>query len=546
MSSLARWAVPHTDESIPSLLGRLTELNAVSQPTAISQYVQQRLDYVCSLSSPTDYKIYEILSELTDGIMSTLRWYELSYHSYANVLSLSSDTIDFPRWGKMPVLHMLSKEVRADHNAQFCPNCLAEKPRHRRIWGVNVIYTCPKHRCYLQTDCDSCGEQADAYSIALNRCRNCSHALSNNPLTFLYDEDEITVQTWLYHLLGIPETPLPIEKYNLPNVSARVLYRLWRAFTNFATGDSPQVTAFETLHNWPHNFRHYLNGVANISGLRATLRHYNAWDSIDDEMYLYRTHYITDDSPSLKSLRQARYSAKYVRIADVAIQLEVLHKVIQRLVLIGQLNAVKIVDVLDENKPIVPLHTRCKIQERGWLITRTSFDSLLHNLIDVSILVNNTDDLIPLGESYHLSKVPIADTISMIVGQAVNCFSDSDGKIYLHSDALAGLQTKRQQHEGVLKRAEAVKELKVNSSIVTHLLARGFLHSNHRKMIKIDSLKAFQDDYVRHKEALLIIEAGEEELWRRVKDGEIVGALDSLSPRSKSQFYRRKDLEEMR
>jgi hypothetical protein len=283
-------------ESLPSFLARLAQLNHYDPPSI--------LDGLClgygkareQAQRPVSIETFERLALLT-GVDPTALC-AATAHRFAPVLTPPGSTLH--AW-RLPdgqavsylTLGNLSKQVRRESAAQFCPDCLQEGAYHRLVWIPVAVSACLRHQRVLVDRCPNCRASVTIRSVVDARCGTCQADLTQAPVIPIGADalgrlSQQVLQAWL---MG---TPLPdnLSARALPDQPPAILYRVmdglrfsilnvrpgWRHLHKIAGGPPrlpfPRVvaqqplrpdqsyrlfaTAFKALLNWPDGFFAFL------------------------------------------------------------------------------------------------------------------------------------------------------------------------------------------------------------------------------------------------------------------------------------------------
>lgn len=284
------------NESLPSLLFRLAELNQYDSIVWLEQMVQDRSGLADNLSRPREPQTYAILSMLT-GI-SADELYTATVHPFATILSLPNNppnTIALS--GRQRPL--LADETSRGHlwlgdRVQFCPACLAESAYHRRYWMPLSTFACLQHRCLLLDRCHQCRRPFQLADLLVGQCGRCQadlcHMLTPDVTNDIIGlSAQAVIQSWW----GVtPPTDL-VKQFALPDQLPSILYATLVGLARTVihargtmlphpilenetlVGDerSPTIryaaftVAFQALMHWPGGFYRFLDAYRQRTGV---------------------------------------------------------------------------------------------------------------------------------------------------------------------------------------------------------------------------------------------------------------------------------------
>ena len=227
-NSLIRRTSIMANESLPSLLKRLAELNCYNPYGMFTQLIKERSCNKDKIEFPYQAETYREIAELT-GI-PILEIYTSSAHYFAEVLTPPDSAINYLNINEHTFLLLsqayAAKQLRPLYASQFCPKCLNKSAYHRLIWAPIAVSACLEHNCLLINHCPTCQSNVTIQSIVEAQCSNCSADLSLAESTTLYDDEwglfsQHLIQTWLI------QEALPISVDTLlPTETSRILYRV--------------------------------------------------------------------------------------------------------------------------------------------------------------------------------------------------------------------------------------------------------------------------------------------------------------------------------
>ncbi len=308
-------------ESLPSLLVRLSLLNAYPSPGMVIAIGKERLSVKDVLTQPRCTQTYQALADLTHLAPGTL--YQATPHAFAERLSLPGEVFPTAELADREVVPLLSPSMMQHHiwsmqRASYCPCCLQEGAYHRLVWMPCALNVCLVHRCLLLRACQACHAPLHVTNIVKGQCPKCQFDLTAAvTVDMTGDEFGLFAQTTLLNWFGgDPERsgayfaqPESLRANwlqwarSLPPQSDSVLYRLVTGLQRSLLGIGPEwpywhpvsrqfwapsvtrqarlqsltpgmaylllVTAFKAVVNWPHNFYTFLDAYQERNG-RAT------------------------------------------------------------------------------------------------------------------------------------------------------------------------------------------------------------------------------------------------------------------------------------
>lgn len=287
-------------ESLPSLLGRLAELNGYAPASIVWKLC------LCgvkdSLDRPSKASTLEQIAILT-GLAPTSLCHA-SLHALARVLvppEVQTESFRLSDGNSGPLLPSMisAPHVRTAAAAFFCPSCLRETVYHRLMWTPGAVSTCLRHQQLLVGCCPACAKQITLGDIVQATCRHCGVDLRDAPSTDLsQDKLEIraqeTIQAWFSGSVRSDHPGLePLAEYPIASLY-RLLYGLvqstartkldWTYRHQLASGMTMAAiagskatlmpyqsyvlytTAFKALIDWPYGFWSFLDALRVRSG----------------------------------------------------------------------------------------------------------------------------------------------------------------------------------------------------------------------------------------------------------------------------------------
>jgi hypothetical protein len=216
-----------TNESLPSLLLRLSKKNGYHSPTMIARLCLERLSYRDYVTRPTRSQTYQVLANLVR--IDAKELYASSVNRLATTVTpppLMPQLIMLPSDQIVPVMSngYLRRHTWSESDAQFCPLCLQESAHHRLDWMPLAVSVCLTHRCLLVRGCPRCHENLTIADLLEVRCAHCDFDLATAPVVDVSaDEIGLFGQMMILSWLGLH--PLPEHSGSLPDQPPSVLYR---------------------------------------------------------------------------------------------------------------------------------------------------------------------------------------------------------------------------------------------------------------------------------------------------------------------------------
>jgi hypothetical protein len=219
------------DESLLSLLIRLTALNSYESPTVLRAIILEdpnTLNYLREdLEFPLKSITYERLTQLTQLDVDSL--YKTSLHRFAAILTPPPNTIAYFRLPTGITASYFPKgyfynQLRLQRAVQFCPNCLKEEAYYKLRWAPVAISVCLQHKCLLVDRCQECNQAVSLQAVMKARCDRCQADLAR-VRTISIGDDELglfaqqIIQSWLMEQVT-PEFAIS----QLPSEPVVVLY----------------------------------------------------------------------------------------------------------------------------------------------------------------------------------------------------------------------------------------------------------------------------------------------------------------------------------
>lgn len=242
------------DESLVSLLTRLTHLNFYPSPSLLIGHIVDEINepklHNDRLDFPVRPETYEKLSSLT--LLDSIALYKATPHHFAQVLASPPDSVQSLELTDGSIVPYfpptyLPDQIRPLFAGQFCPACLKEGAYHRLTWMPTAVSACLRHKCLLIDRCYVCHEEVSISAIVGTHCKKCKADLTKAKI-FSVENDQIgilsqqIIQSWLMQ----NATPLSATSL-LPGQPPAILYRV-------IEGLQSSVKALETL-KWPYLHR---------------------------------------------------------------------------------------------------------------------------------------------------------------------------------------------------------------------------------------------------------------------------------------------------
>jgi hypothetical protein len=275
------------DESLASLVERLTRLNFYTIPNVIQTVGQERLaamHIADNLAYPAHLETFQQLAALTQLSLDDL--YAASVQRFAawlDPLDQAPPPIPWPDHTTRPRVkpRWARTHLRAREAAQFCPLCLKAAAYHRVNWIPRAAAVCLEHLCLLTDHCQRCWKATTVADLVERRCLNCKADLRRAPhISIAHDHLAIrsqqVIQAW-FNVANLPEETR--GACHLPSQPSYVLYHLLQLFAR---------QLMKGRAEWP-NLPRPLNGLAN--SIAATIEPQRALKS-EQAYFLYRSAFV--------------------------------------------------------------------------------------------------------------------------------------------------------------------------------------------------------------------------------------------------------------
>jgi excisionase family DNA binding protein len=384
------------DESLPSLLARLTRLNYYDAPTLLQHLCCEGLGSREHLGRPSNVATFERLAALTAIDSGTL--YAASAHRFAPLLTppdIEVESVTLPGSQAVPLLtqRLAIRHLRPESAAQFCPDCLKESPYHRLTWMATAISACLKHGCLLVEVCPQCRAKVSVQAIAGGKCGRCEANLASaRSMQVREDAFGLFSQSVIQMWAGGASKPDDLWLGVLPQQPPSVLYHLvdglrivissvgthWEylhqmpedpqvlSLHDLATKPTPAhryrsyATAFKAIISWPRYFFEFLGEYSlrggrecrtgslyqDLGGLyRKWLEQIWKHPAFEFVQKAFEEYLVGEYAPSLSLMRLGSYhhdpalsgTSGYITLAEAARLLRVSSGTIRRLVKIDRL-----------------------------------------------------------------------------------------------------------------------------------------------------------------------------------------------------------------
>jgi len=292
------------DESLLSLLVRLTKLNVYEALAILKGVIFEDFSSLKPLKDnielPLKPATYERLTSLSQ--IDPLSLYMATAHRFIPIFALLDTTPTVQLLGQTALPFFPQKgfpqQMRLQHTAQFCPQCLKEGAYHKITWVPIAISTCLRHECILIDRCDKCNQEVSILDVTRAQCGHCKADLSEiKTCSITMDDLGLLVQRIITSWFMEQTTP-PFAQSLLPQQPIALLYKViedvqlsisgWRGnvwpymhrpklhdlepqVRNKGKGPFPSphesyqlyTTAFKSLLNWPDGFYEFIDNYRN-------------------------------------------------------------------------------------------------------------------------------------------------------------------------------------------------------------------------------------------------------------------------------------------
>lgn len=294
-------------ESLPSFLIRLAKLNYYDPPSILEGLCLTHWGSREPASYPLSVQVFERMATLTGTDPLTL--YSATVHRFAPTLASPSrltESFKLSEDAVVPCLVMtnLSRHLRPESAAQFCPDCLRESVYHRLAWMPVAVSACLRHQRILVDQCPHCRSALTIRAIVDARCHTCgtnlmqgrSISIGKDALGLLSQQ---IIQSWLMgeswsgfcSTEALPDQP-PAVLYHVVDELRVCLTRVdpgWKHMhrivgsasrSSFPSHDGRSIlrpdwsyrlfaTAFKSLLHWPAGFYEFLRALGNQGNRRV-------------------------------------------------------------------------------------------------------------------------------------------------------------------------------------------------------------------------------------------------------------------------------------
>ncbi|HSH79396.1 MAG TPA: TniQ family protein [Herpetosiphonaceae bacterium] len=284
------------NESLPSLVARLAQLNGYEPPTLLDRYCLMGIPPAQCRGTVDCWPpaaVFPRLAALTTIAVAVL--HRASAHRFTPILTLPSaaDPADPVGQDKpLPLLDgpVMLAHIRPPHAAQFCPRCLEDSVYHRLTWTPVAIAACLEHHCLLVQQCPNCQRPISIAMVTVARCHACGTDLRRAGMRDLAEAPWVVraqevIQAWLT-LAPVPDTtgvtfpdPRAMVCYGVLDVVRRLVMRssaAWWYRYSIPDGATKQsmgrtllegtprqivslyATAMQAISAWPESFYVFL------------------------------------------------------------------------------------------------------------------------------------------------------------------------------------------------------------------------------------------------------------------------------------------------
>ena len=291
------------EESLPSLLVRLTKLNVYEALAILKGIILEGFNELKPLKDnielPLKPATYERLTSLSQ--IDVLSLYMATPHRFVPIFTLPGTTPNMQLLAKTAVPFFpqggLPKQLRPQHAAQFCPQCLKEEAYHNMRWIPIAISTCLRHECLLVDRCDKCNQEVSALDVARAQCGHCKVDLSEIKTCSIVMDDlglltQRIITSWFMEQVtppfehSLPKQPIALLYKIIEDVCSLVsewsgkgwsyihhpkLHHLEYVLRDIGNRPYPSpyesyqlyTTAFKSLLNWPDSFYKFIDNYRN-------------------------------------------------------------------------------------------------------------------------------------------------------------------------------------------------------------------------------------------------------------------------------------------
>ena len=221
------------DESLPSLLERLTQLNHYASIRILGWLCRPPREPALHrdrLACPRDGATFLRLAHLTQ--LPAAELLAASNHRFLPVLTLSGASPPLLPWLAAPaqarVLPTLATtRLRLPAAAQYCPICLQTAAYHRLSWIPTAATLCLAHQCLLVDRCAQCQRPVSIGDIVRRRCPTCQTDLRSACVTPVVEDGwGILTQQLIQSWFAVADAPALPAGSQLSPQSPALLSRL--------------------------------------------------------------------------------------------------------------------------------------------------------------------------------------------------------------------------------------------------------------------------------------------------------------------------------
>ena len=222
------------DESLPSLIARLTQLNSYPL-NGILTLIETHLGHKFTWPYIQSVEVLDCISQFTHLPIEEL--YYGTIHRFAQYLEVpwepSPKRIKLDNGNELLFLSKdkIKHHFRLKSSIQFCPECIREEHYERTYWSLRAITLCLTHKCSLIEQCPGCHARISQQDLYIGECSKCKYHLLTTPKKEIGRNPEFTKdsQALLHSLFGVqlPQSPQHtayIFSRRAPETSLRVLF----------------------------------------------------------------------------------------------------------------------------------------------------------------------------------------------------------------------------------------------------------------------------------------------------------------------------------
>lgn len=266
------------NESLPSFLVRLAQLNHYDSPTVLTRLcLRDRLGDERATCPRWDIT-WARIATLT-GVAPT-RLYASSVHRFAALLNFpdhQAECLTLPGGEVVAglVLQKRSKQLRPDSAAQFCPDCLRLNSYHRLTWIPLAVSACVQHQRLLLDRCPRCHGPVSIRAVVAACCAHCEADLTrlqgrSLKRDVIGQHAQQLIQSWFMGQEPCDQTLSAALRDHPPAVLYYVMTQLGASLKREATSSrakgfpTPRQSyalhriTFQVLRDWPTGFHRFL------------------------------------------------------------------------------------------------------------------------------------------------------------------------------------------------------------------------------------------------------------------------------------------------